>query len=160
MMKGDRFFFVCFRFEELFLPMLSLLRSSSVLLGRGAATAAATSAQRLFSASARNPSAEGAPEASKEEQKRFLKTVNLPKTPFTIYHSAKREKEMIGLCASTELYRWQEGRTDDDGVPLDRFILHDGPPFANGDLHIGHALNKLVKDFTNRFKLLRGFRVK
>ena len=144
--------------------MLSLLRSSSVLLGRRAATSAATSAatcaRRLFSAGAGNPSVGGAPEGSKEDQKRFLKTVNLPKTPFTIYHSAKREKELIGLCASTELYRWQEGRTDEEGVPLDRFILHDGPPFANGDLHIGHALNKLVKDFTNRFKLLRGFRVK
>jgi isoleucyl-tRNA synthetase len=36
------------------------------------------------------------------------------------------------------------------------FTLHDGPPYANGDLHIGHALNKVLKDIINRYQLLRG----
>lgn len=36
------------------------------------------------------------------------------------------------------------------------FTLHDGPPYANGDLHIGHALNKVLKDFINRYQLLKG----
>lgn len=40
------------------------------------------------------------------------------------------------------------------------FVLHDGPPYANGHLHMGHALNKVVKDFINRYKALRGYRVK
>lgn len=39
-------------------------------------------------------------------------------------------------------------------------MLHDGPPYANGDLHIGHALNKILKDFINRYKMLRGFNVR
>ena len=39
------------------------------------------------------------------------------------------------------------------------FTLYDGPPYANGDLHIGHALNKILKDFINRYKLLEGYKV-
>jgi isoleucyl-tRNA synthetase len=40
-----------------------------------------------------------------------------------------------------------------------QFILHDGPPFANGSLHIGHALNKCLKDFIVRYKILQGYKV-
>lgn len=40
--------------------------------------------------------------------------------------------------------------------PGDTYTLHDGPPYANGDLHIGHALNKILKDFINRYQLLNG----
>ena len=40
----------------------------------------------------------------------------------------------------------------------EKFVLHDGPPYANGDLHIGHALNKILKDFINRNQLLEGKR--
>ena len=40
------------------------------------------------------------------------------------------------------------------------FTLHDGPPYANGDLHIGHALNKILKDFVNRYQMMRGKRVR
>ncbi len=39
------------------------------------------------------------------------------------------------------------------------FVLHDGPPYANGDIHIGHALNKILKDFINRYKMLEGYKV-
>lgn len=39
------------------------------------------------------------------------------------------------------------------------FTLHDGPPYANGDLHIGHAMNKILKDFLNRRQLMKGFEV-
>ena len=42
-----------------------------------------------------------------------------------------------------------------EGRPL--FILHDGPPYANGDIHMGHALNKVLKDFIVRFKSMNGF---
>ena len=41
-----------------------------------------------------------------------------------------------------------------------QFTLHDGPPYANGDLHIGHALNKILKDFINRYRMLTNCRVK
>ena len=40
----------------------------------------------------------------------------------------------------------------------EKFILHDGPPYANGDLHIGHAMNKILKDFINKYQILRGKR--
>ena len=40
------------------------------------------------------------------------------------------------------------------------FALHDGPPYANGDLHMGHALNKVLKDFINRYRMLRGDKVR
>ena len=46
---------------------------------------------------------------------------------------------------------------ENPGAP---FVLHDGPPYANGDLHIGHALNKILKDFINRYAALRGRRVR
>jgi isoleucyl-tRNA synthetase len=42
----------------------------------------------------------------------------------------------------------------------DMFTLHDGPPYANGDLHIGHALNKILKDFINRYEMMRGKKVR
>ncbi|CAJ0749522.1 7325_t:CDS:10 [Entrophospora sp. SA101] len=44
--------------------------------------------------------------------------------------------------------------------PKELFILHDGPPYANGNLHIGHALNKILKDIINRYKILQGYKVK
>ena len=40
-----------------------------------------------------------------------------------------------------------------------KFTLHDGPPYANGALHMGHALNKVLKDIINKYKTLRGFKV-
>lgn len=40
-------------------------------------------------------------------------------------------------------------------LPQEVFTLHDGPPYANGELHMGHALNKIVKDFINRYQLLK-----
>lgn len=40
------------------------------------------------------------------------------------------------------------------------FVLHDGPPYANGNLHIGHTLNKVLKDIVNRYKILSGYKVK
>ncbi|MFN9176307.1 MAG: isoleucine--tRNA ligase, partial [Synechocystis sp.] len=46
-----------------------------------------------------------------------------------------------------------------DNNPEDLFVLHDGPPYANGSLHIGHALNKVLKDIINKYKLLRGHKV-
>lgn len=55
---------------------------------------------------------------------------------------------------STEFYKWQ---WENNSGPI--FVLHDGPPYANGHLHMGHALNKVVKDFINRYKALRGYRV-
>lgn len=50
-------------------------------------------------------------------------------------------------------------RLQRDHNPNSLFILHDGPPYANGPLHLGHALNKVLKDFINRQKVMKGHKV-
>lgn len=85
----------------------------------------------------------------------YKDTVNLPKTNFDMRANAiKREPEIQKF--------WEENKTYDRlsrNNPGDLFILHDGPPYANGSLHIGHALNKILKDFINRYQLLQGRKV-
>jgi len=82
-------------------------------------------------------------------------TVNLPKTDFPMRASLpQREPET--------LKKWQEGKLyekimeKNEGKPL--FVLHDGPPYANGDIHLGHALNKILKDVIIRYKNMSGFK--
>ncbi|MEG4075033.1 isoleucine--tRNA ligase [Microcoleus sp. Pol14C2] len=90
------------------------------------------------------------------EAKSYKDTVNLPKTKFDMRANAvKREPELQQFWADQEIYdRLSENN------PGDLFILHDGPPYANGQLHIGHALNKILKDFINRYQMLRGKKVR
>uniref|UniRef100_A0A8B9H3M6 isoleucine--tRNA ligase n=1 Tax=Astyanax mexicanus TaxID=7994 RepID=A0A8B9H3M6_ASTMX len=57
-------------------------------------------------------------------------------------------------CSFEQLYSWQRERK-----AKKEFCLHDGPPYANGDAHVGHALNKILKDIHNRFEMLRGRKV-
>ena len=65
----------------------------------------------------------------------------------------RREPEILKHWDATRLYELiQRARA---GGP--KFILHDGPPYANGDIHIGHALNKILKDVIVRYKTMRGF---
>jgi len=90
------------------------------------------------------------------EAKSYKDTVNLPKTKFDMRaNAAKREPELQQFWADQEIY----DRLSDNN-PGDLFILHDGPPYANGQLHIGHALNKILKDFINRYQMLRGKKVR
>ncbi|MBW3587367.1 MAG: class I tRNA ligase family protein, partial [Cyanobacteria bacterium 0813] len=90
------------------------------------------------------------------EAKSYKDTVNLPKTKFDMRANAvKREPELQKFWADQEIY----DRLSDNN-PGDLFILHDGPPYANGQLHIGHALNKILKDFINRYQMLRGKKVR
>src|ERR1700761_8055858 len=64
------------------------------------------------------------------------------------------------LTACTdELYTWQQSHRSSGDSSAEDFVLHDGPPYANGALHIGHALNKILKDIICRFELSRGKRV-
>src|SRR6476469_6820991 len=90
------------------------------------------------------------------EAKSYKDTVNLPKTKFDMRANAvKREPELQQFWADREIYdRLSENN------PGDLFILHDGPPYANGQLHIGHALNKILYNFINRFQKLRGNKVR
>ena len=84
----------------------------------------------------------------------YRKTVNLLDTPFPMRGDlAKREPAW--LKSWYEQKRYQKLRQISEGRP--KFILHDGPPYANGDIHIGHAVNKILKDIILRSKTLAGF---
>ncbi|MCG7907114.1 MAG: class I tRNA ligase family protein, partial [Candidatus Thiodiazotropha taylori] len=73
----------------------------------------------------------------------YKQTLNLPKTDFPMRGNlAQREPEMLKKWQQRELY--QKIREASAGRPT--FHLHDGPPYANGDIHIGHAVNKILKD--------------
>ena len=86
----------------------------------------------------------------------YKNTVNLPKTDFEMRANAvKREPEIQKFWADEKIY--EQLSTNNPGDP---FILHDGPPYANGALHIGHALNKILKDIINRYQLMRGRKVR
>jgi isoleucyl-tRNA synthetase len=83
-------------------------------------------------------------------------TVNLPKTDFPMRASLpKREPGMLEHWYEMDLYREMLKRNE--GKPL--FVLHDGPPFSNGYIHMGTALNKCIKDFINRYKSMTGYKV-
>ncbi len=84
----------------------------------------------------------------------YKKTLNLPDTPFPMRGNlAKREPNMLKAWQEKNLY--QKIRATSKGRP--KFILHDGPPYANGDIHIGHAVNKILKDIIIKSKTLSGF---
>ena len=84
----------------------------------------------------------------------YKKTLNLPDTSFPMRGDmAKREPQM--LTRWHEQQRYQKLRAAKAGKP--KFILHDGPPYANGDIHIGHAVNKILKDIIIKSKTLSGF---
>lgn len=83
----------------------------------------------------------------------YKETLNLPKTSFPMRANlAKREPEFLKFWEEADIYGKLMERTDVE----DTFILHDGPPYANGHIHIGHALNKILKDFIPKYKWMRG----
>ena len=84
----------------------------------------------------------------------YRKTLNLPDTPFPMRGDLpKREPKWVAEWQQKKLY--QRIRKASAGRP--KFVLHDGPPYANGNLHIGHALNKILKDIIVRSKTMAGF---
>ncbi len=84
----------------------------------------------------------------------YKETLNLPVTEFPMRGNLpQREPEMLARWEALELNRELEAA--DAGRP--RFILHDGPPYANGHIHIGHALNKILKDLVIKSKRMQGF---
>ena len=88
--------------------------------------------------------------------KDYNETLNLPKTDFPMRASLpKREPDMLKQWQELGLYHKMLERNS--GKP--RFILHDGPPFSNGYIHMGTVLNKCLKDFINRYKSMTGFQV-
>jgi isoleucyl-tRNA synthetase len=84
----------------------------------------------------------------------YKTTLNLPNTGFAMKANlAQREPDMLKQWQANDLY--QQIRTARAG--REQFILHDGPPYANGDIHIGHAVNKILKDIIVKSKTLSGF---
>lgn len=84
----------------------------------------------------------------------YKDTLNLPTTAFPMKANlAQREPERLKQWQAMDLYGQQ--RAAFAGKP--KFILHDGPPYANGELHIGHAVNKILKDIINKSRSLSGF---
>jgi isoleucyl-tRNA synthetase len=84
----------------------------------------------------------------------YKQTLNLPDTPFPMRGDlAKREPQWVKAWQERGLYR--RIREAAKGRPL--FVLHDGPPYANGEIHIGHAVNKILKDVIVKSKTMAGF---
>lgn len=84
----------------------------------------------------------------------YKQTLNMPKTEFPMRGNLpNKEPQLQQEWYEERLYEKVQQRTE--GRPL--FILHDGPPYANGDIHMGHALNKVLKDFIVKYKSMAGY---
>jgi len=84
----------------------------------------------------------------------YKSTLNLPQTDFPMKANlAQREPERLKAWAEMDLY----GQMREAGKGRPTFVLHDGPPYANGELHVGHAINKILKDIIIKSKTLSGF---
>ena len=91
-------------------------------------------------------------ENNNPEKVDYAKTLNLPKTSFKMKANlAQKEPLTLRDWKKAEIYE----KSLNEGAPF--FVLHDGPPYANGDIHIGHALNKILKDIILKYKRLRGY---
>ncbi len=85
---------------------------------------------------------------------RYRDTVFLPKTDFPMKAGLpQKEPELLKRWAETKLY----DRLRKESKGREKFVLHDGPPYANGNIHIGHALNKILKDLVVRTKQMAGY---
>ncbi|MBS4211920.1 MULTISPECIES: isoleucine--tRNA ligase [Neobacillus] len=84
----------------------------------------------------------------------YKDTLLMPQTDFPMRGNLpQREPEMQAKWEEMNIYQKVQERTK--GRPM--FVLHDGPPYANGDIHMGHALNKILKDFIVRYKSMSGY---
>ena len=83
----------------------------------------------------------------------YKDTVYLPKTNFPMRAGLpKKEPEILEFWKKMDLYKVLREKRKNSPM----FILHDGPPYANGNLHIGHALNKILKDVINKSQSMLG----
>ena len=86
----------------------------------------------------------------------YSKTLHLPETDFPMRGNLpKREPGFVKMWKDMDLYHQRLEKRRKDGAPA--FVLHDGPPYANGKIHIGHALNKTLKDIIVRYKFMKGY---
>ncbi len=88
--------------------------------------------------------------------KDYTSTLNLPQTSFAMRANLpQREPDMLKYWQEKDLYN----RLLENAEGKPQFALHDGPPFSNGNIHMGHALNKILKDIINKSKIMGGYRV-
>lgn len=94
----------------------------------------------------------------KTEEKKYKDTIFLPKTDFPQWFSPNKrvflDDQILKECGFKDLYLWQR-----ENVEGPEFVLHDGPPYANGVPHMGHAINKVLKDIIMRYKMLTGHKI-
>jgi isoleucyl-tRNA synthetase len=84
----------------------------------------------------------------------YKETLNLPKTKFPMKANlANREPGILKFWSDIDIYN----RMIKERANADKFVLNDGPPYANGNIHAGHALNKILKDMINKSKILSGY---
>ncbi|TAL26023.1 MAG: isoleucine--tRNA ligase [Nitrospirae bacterium] len=94
------------------------------------------------------------PNTDSPKRKDYKDTLNLPQTGFQMKANlTQREPEMLSSWEKNRLYE----KMQDKNRGNRHYILHDGPPYANGHIHIGHALNKILKDIIVKFKSMQGF---
>ncbi len=83
----------------------------------------------------------------------YKDTLNLPKTPFPMKANlSQKEKEFLDFWDKNHIYQKMQDRDKTKS-----YILHDGPPYANGHIHLGHTLNKVLKDMIVKFKTMKGY---
>src|SRR5580693_1817381 len=97
---------------------------------------------------------------TKPEKLSYKESLNLPQTAFPMEAKlVANEPKRLEMWRESHLYerliteRTPGARPENKG----KWVLHDGPPFANGDIHIGHVVNKVLKDVFMRFKSMQGF---
>lgn len=84
----------------------------------------------------------------------YSKTLNLPETEFPMRGNLpKREPEILKFWADNDIYNKRQQKANGKK----QFILHDGPPYANGKIHLGHVVNKVLKDMILKYKSLQGY---
>jgi isoleucyl-tRNA synthetase len=98
------------------------------------------------------------PPAQAKEGRDYRETVFLPETPFPMRAGLpQKEPQILAKWEADDLYRQMRADRQRAGAPL--FVLHDGPPYANGAIHVGHCLQKTLKDFVIRSRFLLGYDV-
>ena len=86
----------------------------------------------------------------------YSKTINLPQTKFSMKANlSEKENDWLKFWNENKIYETVKKQNSKS----EKYILHDGPPYANGDLHLGHALNKILKDIVCRYKFQNSFDV-
>ncbi|KAL3812884.1 hypothetical protein ACJIZ3_014152 [Penstemon smallii] len=142
------------------ISLLHFRRSSSAKLLPFLSSYCTHSGTEYYSSSKRRSrgpvmAGKGKSEGEKQEDGKYKHTIDLPKTAFGLRaNSVVREPEIQRLWDENQVFSKVSSRNNGGS-----FVLHDGPPYANGDLHMGHALNKILKDIINRYKLLQNFQV-